>query len=445
MKNKIYLLSLGCARNLVDSEILLGILKDNNFNITYDLKKADVAILNTCAFIDEAKEESLNYIFDLVSLKKQGKLKKIIVVGCFPQRYASQIKEEIPEVDGLVTFDKYPEIHKAITYVLQNKKVFWLTEHPQFIYNDKMPRIRLTPRHYAYVKISEGCHHKCTFCVIPKIKGNYRSRPIASIIKEISSLVKSGVKEVILIGQDTTAYGMDSYKKPQLNRLLKEIVKLKNLRWLRILYTHPAYFNDDLIESIKKYNNICKYADIPIQHINQKILKLMGRAPGRDRILGLIKKLREEIPNIGIRTSLIVGFPKETEDNFRELVDFVKEVKFERLGVFKYSKEEETPAYNFKNQASDKVKQQRFKKIMEIQRDISSQINEKFLNKKMDIIIDKKTAEEKNLYLGRTQYDAPEVDGLVYLKAKSNNLKPGDIITAMISDSYEYDLVAEQI
>lgn len=445
MKNKIYLLSLGCARNLVDSEILLGILEDNNFNITYDLKKADVAILNTCAFIDEAKEESLNYIFDLVSLKKQGKLKKIIVVGCFPQRYASQIKEEIPEVDGLVTFDKYPEIHKAITYILQNKKVFWLTKHPQFIYDDEMPRIRLTPKHYAYVKISEGCHHKCSFCVIPKIKGSYRSRPIGSIIKEISSLVKSGVKEVILIGQDTTAYGMDIYKKPQLNRLLKEIVKLKNLRWLRILYTHPAYFNDDLIESIKKYNNICKYADIPIQHINQKILKLMGRAPGRNRILGLIKKLREEIPNIGIRTSLIVGFPKETEDNFRELVDFVKEVKFERLGVFKYSKEEQTPAYNFKNQVSDKIKQQRFKKIMEIQRDISSQTNEKFLNKSMEIIIDEKTAEEKNLYLGRTQYDAPEVDGLVYLKAGSNNLKPGDIITAMISDSYEYDLVAEQI
>ncbi len=442
-KAKVYLLSLGCSRNLVDSEIILGVLKDNNYSLTFDLKEATVAILNTCCFIDEAKEETIEYIFELVSLKKQKRLRKILVIGCFPQRYAKNIQEEIPEVDGLITFDRYLDIHKAIDEVLAGKKVYWLKKNPQFLYNHKMPRFLLTPAHYAYIKISEGCNHNCSFCIIPKIKGKYRSRRIESILYEAESLIKKGVKEIILIGQDTSAYGIDIYKKPQLDRLLKEIVKLKDLRWLRILYTHPVYFNDALIESIKKYDNICKYADIPLQHINQKILKLMARTPTPNRILKLIKKLRKEIPGIAIRTSLIVGFPEETESDFRELIDFVKEVKFERLGAFKYSKEEGTRAYNFKKQVPDKIKQQRFKRIMEIQRDISSQINKKFLGKKMDIIIDEKAPHEKNLYLGRTQYDAPEVDGMVYLKAESQEIKPGDIIPAVITDTYEYDLVAE--
>lgn len=445
MKNKIYLLNLGCARNLVDLEIVAGLLKDNNFDITYTIKDADVAILNTCVFIKEAKEESIGYLFDLVRLKKEGKLKKIIVIGCFTQRYPEIFKKEIPEVDGIIGFNRYPEIHKAVKLVLSGKKVYWISSNPDFIYNHKMPRIRLTPNHFAYVKISEGCNHACSFCIIPKIKGRLRSRPIDSILSEVKKLAGSGAKEIILIGQDTTAYGLDIYKKLSLANLLKEVVSIKNFKWLRLLYAYPAYFSKDIISCFEKFDKICKYIDIPLQHISDKMLKEMKRGIGKKNLIKLIKTIRERLPETAIRTSFIVGFPKENKKDFKELVEFIKEIKFERLGLFKYSREEGTPAYDYKGQIPEKEKERRYDEIMLLQKDISGKINLKFLNKEMKIIVDEKVKGKPSLYLGRTQYDAPEVDGQVYLTSKRKNLKAGSIVNSKIISTYEYDLIAREI
>ncbi len=445
MNEKIYLLSLGCARNLVDSEVILGILKDNNYNVTYDIDKCDVAILSTCVFIKEAKEESIEYLLDLVRLKEEGKIKKIIVTGCFCQRYPEAIKKEIPQVDAIIGFDRYLDIHKAVKLVLSGRKLFWVTKEPSFIYNDKLPRVLLSPPHFAYVKISEGCNHSCSFCVIPGIKGRLRSRPINSILREIENLTSRGVKEIILIGQDTTAYGVDIYKKPHLARLLKEISEAGKMKWLRLLYGHPAYFNDTVISCYEKYDKICRYIDLPLQHINNKILGLMGRPQKTKDVIKLIKKIRQRIPGSAIRTSFIVGFPRETDKNFQELIDFVKEIKFERLGVFKYSKEENTPAYNYKGQVPEKKKEARYRELMLIQQDISEKINSQFLNKRLKVIIDKKVEGEPEQYLGRTEYDAPDVDGQVYIKSGNPRIKPGTIIKVLVKDTYEYDLVADHV
>ncbi len=417
LKPKIGIVSLGCPRNLVDSETILGNLKSKGYKIT-DVQDADIAIVNTCCFIKEAKEESIETILELADLKIQGKIKKLIVSGCLPQRYRKELIPHLKEVDAFVGRLSLDNLPKA--------------------------RYNLVPKHFAYLKISEGCNNNCSYCVIPKIKGKFTSRPKEDILKEVTLLDRNKTKEINIIGQDITSYGVDIYKKPSLVKLLKEIIaKTENLKWIRLLYTYPTNIDDELIELIANNRKICKYLDLPIQHINNRILKLMNRKITKEQIISLIKRLRSRIPNIAIRTSLIVGFPSETEEEFQELLDFVSKTKFERLGVFMYSREEDTPAYDFKNQIPQKVKQERLHKIMSMQQVIAQEINSKYLNKEIEVLIDEKDPKE-NLFLARTEADAPEVDGMVYVHSK-DRLKLGDFLKVKIKDTYEYDLVADKI
>lgn len=398
----------------MDSEKILGRLLKKGCKIV-DIKGADVAIVNTCAFIDEAKKESINAILGLVELKKQGVIKKIIVAGCLPQRYKNELPAHLKEVDAFIG--------------------------RQELGQEGLDVYRLSPKHYAYVKISEGCRHYCSYCVIPRIKGRLKSRRQIDIIKEIRLLNSQKVSEINIIGQDITSYGQDIYRKLYLHILLKGILKnIKNIRWVRLLYMHPENLSKTLIDLLAQDNRICKYVDLPIQHINPRILKAMNRKVSRDKILSTVKLLRERITGVAIRTSLIVGFPGETEKEFRELLDFVKEQKFERLGVFRYSREEGTKAYNFKGQVSEKVKQRRFDEIMSLQQGIAAEFNKGFLGATQEVLIDEK--EDGGCYQGRLSIDAPEVDGSVFVKS-SKRLKPGDFVKVKITDTYEYDLVGE--
>lgn len=445
MKTKIGMLSLGCARNLVDAEVILGYLKKAGFDICEEIADSDLAIVNTCCFIREAEEESVDTILKLCQLKKEGKISKIVVCGCLAQRYKNKLLKEFKEVDAFVGVGSIDKVVSVVRAVLDNRKNFGKFGRPRFLYTHSMPRIFLTPRHFAYVKICEGCNHRCSFCIIPSLRGRYRSRPQDSILKEADSLFnKLGVSEINLIGQDTTMYGKDLYGQSKLRGLLRELSKLARGRWLRLLYAHPAHFSQRLIEVIKNESSVCKYIDLPIQHINDKILAEMKRGTSRKQILSLIVRLRKEIPHLAIRTSLIVGFPGETDKQFKELLDFIRKMKFERLGVFKYSRERKSPAYNFTQQVPEKIKQARYDAALSLQQDISRKINQGFLRKEVPVLIDEQDAQDKNLFLGRTQYDAPEVDGCVYVKSKKK-LKPGDFAQVKITDTLEYDLVGEVI
>lgn len=441
MPINVSILSLGCARNLVDSEVMLGILKNTGYKIVDGIDGADVAIVNTCSFIEDAKKESIDAILDVIELKEKKKIKHILVTGCLPQRYKGTLQAELKEVDGFIGvngFEKLPQIIKAL---VKGVRLADMKSVPKYLYDDKTPRIRLTPKHYAYVKISEGCSHKCSFCVIPQLRGPHRSRKMDSVLKEASDLVKSGAKEINLIGQDTTLYGTDLYRRLALAELLKKLVKVKGVNWIRLLYAHPANFTDEIIKIIKDEPAICKYVDLPIQHINDRILKMMKRGSSKKAILNLLKKLRKEIPDLVIRTSIIVGFPGETEAEFKELLEFIKDAKFERLGCFTYSREEGSPAYGFSSQISDKEKQTRWDEVMKVQQEVSRENNSKLMGKELDVIIDEKDDLDPNLYLGRSHMDAPEVDGIVYVKG--SNIKVGEFVRVKIVDTYEYDLVGE--
>ncbi|MDD5130831.1 MAG: MiaB/RimO family radical SAM methylthiotransferase [Candidatus Omnitrophica bacterium] len=414
VKQKIGILSLGCPRNLVDSEALVGRLNFKNYSIVEDLACAQVVLVNTCAFIEEAKRESIDAILDLIELKKQGKLKKIIVYGCLAQRYKNLAKD-LPEVDAFVGT---PEL------------------------DHKTKRFALTPRHYAYLKISEGCINQCSYCVIPKIKGALKSLNETSIIRQVKRFNRDKISELNIIGQDITGFGMDACGRSQLTGLLRKIASnAPDIGWIRLLYLNPQRVTDELLEFIATSGRVCKYIDLPIQHINNRILKLMRRAATKQEIVALIKKIRKAIPGVYLRTSLIVGFPSETEKEFNELLEFVKEVKFERLGAFIYSREEGTPAYNFKGQISQQLKQKRFDRIMSAQAQVASDINAGFLGKVIPVLIEEKS---DSGYLGRSQGDAPEVDGVVYVNTKKP-LKLGKFVRVKITDTLEYDLVGEPI
>ncbi|MFH0771018.1 MAG: 30S ribosomal protein S12 methylthiotransferase RimO [Candidatus Omnitrophota bacterium] len=448
MPIKVSLISLGCARNLVDSEVMLGFLEGPDFKIVSQPAKSDVAIVNTCAFIEDAKKESIKAILDLVDLKRNGRIKKILVAGCLAQRYGAALREELKEADGFVGVDALPKIARIIKELLRKGRVCDLSARPVFLYDEKSPRFFLTPRHYAYIKISEGCSHRCSFCVIPDIRGLHRSRAEGSILKEAGRLIKRGVKEINLIGQDTTLYGMDLYGRFALASLLKKLAKIKGAGWIRLLYAHPAHFTDELIGVIRDEPVVCRYIDLPIQHINDRILKDMGRGASKRSILSLLDKLRKQIPGVAIRTSIIVGFPGETMKEFSELLNFIKDQRFARLGAFMYSREEATPAYNFPRQISEEEKTLRWNEIMKIQREISNENNRELIGKRIDVIIDEKDASGSNIYLGRSYMDAPEVDGIVYIKtakgeALNSKLKIGDFSRVKIIDAYEYDLVGE--
>jgi len=429
------ILSLGCPRNLVDSEGILGRLNFKGYSIV-DMDKAEAAILNTCAFIEDAKTESVDAILDLIDLKRKGKLKKIIVYGCLVQRYKDALIKELPEIDAFVGRVSFPaKLSTTQTGSRLLSKIDWRENH-------SLGRFPLTPSHYAYLKICEGCINNCSYCVIPRIKGRFNSLQMDSILKKVERFNQDKISELNIIGQDITGYGVDLYKIPKLTELLKRIVKItKNIGWIRLLYLYPNRVTDELIELVRGEPKICKYIDLPIQHINDRILKLMQRHTKKKDILRLVDKIRKRIPGVALRTSLIVGFPSEQDEEFEELLTFIKEIRFERLGAFVYSREEGTKAFDFKKQVPDKIKRERFNAIMSCQQKISQDINKKFLGRIIDVLIDEK---EGGVYLGRSQYDAPEVDGLVYVNSK-NELKPGDLVKVKIADTLEYDLVGESL
>lgn len=439
---KISLISLGCARNLVDSEVIAGKLESKGFAVTGDTGSSDVLIINTCGFIEEAKRESIDIILKGARLKKEGRISKLIVCGCLTQRYPGQLSGDIPEIDALLGVDAFRHIDKAVEAVLRNK-AFVSVNTPRFVYSHKSPRRVMTPPHYAYVKIAEGCRNRCSYCAIYNIRGRLKSRPISSIISEIKALSCAGKKaELNIIAQDTSSYGMDRYNKAMLPKLLRKISRLKPAGWIRLLYTHPLHFTDELIEVIAEEDSICKYIDLPIQHISDKILTAMNRKVTRRDIESLIKKIRRRIPGVCLRTSVIVGFPNETEKDFKQLFDFISTAQFERLGAFIYSREDGTPAYGFKGQVAEKVKQRRFDSIMSLQQEVSEKVNARFSGKRLKVLIEEKR--EKGLYAGRTEYDAPEVDGMVYVRSKTS-LRPGKFAEVKITDTLEYDLIGKKV
>jgi len=438
---KVGIISLGCSRNLVDSEAILTLLNEGGHEIV-EIEDAEVAIANTCSFIEGAKAESIDTIMELAQLKKEGKLKKIVVAGCLAQRYKKELAKELVEVDGFIGAGNLEDIKEVINKTLGGKKAYQVPDSQESQYNYKTPKIFLTPPHYRYLKIQEGCGNRCSFCVIPQIKGPLRSRPMESVLKEISSLSPE-VKEINIIGQDTTLYGRDLYKEVKLSLLIERIAKLNKINWIRLLYTHPAHISERLIKVIRDYSSVCKYIDLPLQHISDRILRAMNRSTKKKDIISLIDKLRKEIPELAIRTTLVVGFPGEKEEHFEELVEFIKKTKFERLGVFTYSREKDTPAFSLPNQVPESVKLERYNHLMKIQQDISLDVNKSFLGKKLNILIDEKVDNKPGWFLGRTQYDAPEVDGQVWIKA--NKLKTGQFAQVRITDTLEYDLVGSLI
>lgn len=444
---------------MVDSEVLIALLKKKGFSFTEDLKIARVFIINTCAFIESAKGESIDAILQAASFKKKriNRDKLLIVAGCLPQRYSEELKKEIPEIDGIFgssDFVKIPEfiggskpLRQAQDFALQLrsglKKSIFVSKTPRFLYDHKFKRSFITPPHYAYIKLQEGCMNNCSYCVIPKLRGPYRSRDFDSIIKEVEVLKKTkNIKEINLIGQDTTLYGIDKYRKVRLSEVLKKLAKIMKDRWIRLLYTHPAHYSDELINIISGENSICKYLDLPIQHIENRILKDMNRNTTKKEIICLIRKLRKGIPGVAIRTTVMVGFPGETEEEFEELLTFIKDTKFERLGAFTYSREEGTKAYRFSRQVPEEIKEERYNRILKIQQDISKENNASYLGKIFKVLIDEETKKGHTEFLGRTRMDAPEVDGTCYVKS-DRHLRIGSFQHVKIVDTLEYDLVGK--
>jgi ribosomal protein S12 methylthiotransferase len=441
MSYNISIISLGCSKNLIDSELMMGILSKNKFNLTEKAETADIIIVNTCGFIDSAKEESIDTILEVAQFKKTGNCKVLIVAGCLGERYKNELLNELPEVDGVVGTGNIYEIVDIINDSFKGHRTI-RTGSIDIEYNENFSRIISTPKHTAYIKIAEGCDNYCTYCIIPKLRGKYRSRYLDSIIEEAKFLSDNGTKEIILIAQDTSKYGIDIYGKYMLPKLLDELNKIDGLEWIRLLYLYPETFTDELISSIKNNEKVVKYVDIPIQHINDRILKRMNRKTTKNMITGLVHKLRNEIPNIIIRTTIIVGFPGETDEEFNELCSYIEEMKFNRLGVFTYSKEEDTPAALLDNQITEHVKENRQKIIMEKQKIISYTENKQKIGSNYKILVEEKVND--NSYIGRTYMDSPEIDGAVYIDSKES-LKIGTFYNVKITDCLEYDLMGEII
>jgi ribosomal protein S12 methylthiotransferase len=425
---KINIITLGCSKNLVDSENLMGQLKINNFDVVHDSDEdADIVIINTCGFIDDAKEESINTILQAVNDKSHGFLKKVYVMGCLSERYKSNLENEISDVDGFFGVSELPEIIEELGGKYKNELIG--------------ERSLTTPSHYAYLKISEGCNRNCSFCAIPLIRGKHISRAVETIIKEANILAGKGVKELILIAQDLTYYGLDLYKERKLAFLLEELVKIESIKWIRLHYTYPSGFPEDVIEVIAKYDKICNYIDIPLQHISDNLLKSMKRNITGQQTKNLINKIRSKIPDSAVRTTLISGYPGETENDFKDLKEFIKEFRFERLGVFTYSHEEDTVAFELIDDVPAQTKQDRADEIMMIQQDISREINSNKIGKIFKVVID---SVEGDYYIGRTQFDSPEVDNEVLINF-DNLHKIGEFYKVLITAAEDYDLLAKFI
>ena len=433
--------SLGCAKNLVDTEVMLGLMQQHGIELTPNPADADILIVNTCAFILSAKEESITTILNLAEYK-EGRCRSLIVAGCLGQLYGQQLLDEMPEVDAVIGTGAWNRIIEAIEETLSGRRVVLIGERP-IIYNAKTPRLRTTPNYTTYVKIAEGCNNRCSFCSIPLIRGRQISRPIKDIVAEVEQLSSQGVKEINLIAQDTTAYGIDIYGRPQLVELLRELVKV-DVHWIRILYAYPRRFTDELIDLIAAEPKICKYVDLPLQHASNKILKLMNRPDTRESIEELLSKIRERIPGVAIRSTFIVGFPGETEEDFQELKTFLQTQRLDKVGVFTYSREEDTAAYDLPDQISEEVMQERYHDLMSMQSLISQELNESLEGQELEVLIENRDEEVPEVVAGRSYRDAPEVDGLVYIENDGRS-KAGDIVKVKVLAGFVYDLAAERI
>ena len=437
---KIMFASLGCDKNLVDTENMLGILKDKGFEFTDDEMQADVIAVNTCCFINDAKQESINTILEMAEHKKDAVCKALIVTGCLAHRYKDEIIEEIPEVDALIGTSSYDKIAEVVLSVLEGKGINFVESA------DRLPvvnnhRVMTTGGYYEYLKIAEGCDKHCTYCIIPKVRGNFRSFTMEYLLEQAEYLVKNGTKELILVAQETTLYGIDIYGKKALPELLRKLCKIDGLEWIRILYCYPEEITDELIQVIKEEPKICKYLDMPIQHSSDNILKRMGRRTSRQELVDIITKLRENIPDIALRTTLITGFPGETEEDVEDLLDFVDTMEFDRLGVFTYSPEEGTPAATMSEQIEEEVKENRRDRIMELQQEISLDKSAAMVGKTVQVMIEGKIADD-DAYVGRSYKDAPNVDGYVFVNTNAQ-LMSDQIVSVNITGAMEYDLIGE--
>ena len=437
---KILFISLGCDKNLVDTEVMLGLLASRGYEMTDDETEADIIVINTCCFIHDAKEESIQNILDMAEYKKEGKVKALIVTGCLAERYRQEILDEIPEVDEVLGTTAYDKILDAVDRALEGRHSVILSDLDALPLPDTK-RLVTTGGHFAYMKIAEGCDKHCTYCIIPKIRGNFRSVPMERLIREAEYLAEQGVKELILVAQETTLYGKDLYGEKSLHKLVRELCKVSGIQWIRILYCYPEEITDELIQVMKEEKKVCHYLDLPIQHASDAILKRMGRRTTKQELKDIIGKLRREIPDICLRTTLITGFPGETEEQHEELAEFVDEMEFDRLGVFTYSPEEGTPAASMQDQIDEEVKEERQAELMELQQEIAFDNAEGMVGREVLVMIEGKVAEE-NAYVGRTYRDAPNVDELIFINT-DEELLSGDFARVKVTGALDYDLIGE--
>lgn len=437
---KILFISLGCDKNLVDTEVMLGMLASRGYEMTNDEQEADIIVINTCCFIHDAKEESIQNILEMAEYKKNGSAKALIVTGCMAERYRQEILDEIPEVDEVLGTTAYDRILDAVDAALAGQHEV-MTADLDALPLPETKRLVTTGGHFAYLKIAEGCDKHCTYCIIPKIRGNFRSVPMERLLKEAQDLAEQGVKELILVAQETTLYGKDLYGEKSLPKLLRELCKISGIRWIRILYCYPEEITDELIQVMKEEPKICHYLDLPIQHANDTILKRMGRRTSKQELIGIVQKLRKEIPDICLRTTLITGFPGETQEQHEEVMEFIDTLEFDRLGAFTYSPEEDTPAATFEDQIDEEVKEDRQADIMELQQEIAFDKAEDMIGREVFVMIEGKVADE-NAYVGRTYRDAPNVDGLIFINTDVE-LISGDFAKVKVTGALDYDLIGE--
>ncbi len=438
---KLLCISLGCDKNLVDSEKMLGMLYEDGFSFTDDEAEADVILVNTCCFIGDAKEESVNTLLEMAEYRKSGPCKALIVTGCMAQRYKEEITREIPEVDAVVGTTAFDEIVKVIRGVLSGQEHIQQFEELSSLPGTEGRRLVTTGGCYAFLKIAEGCDKRCTYCIIPYLRGPYRSVPMEKLVREAEELAEKGIKELILVAQETTLYGADLYGRKCLPELLRNLCRIPGIQWIRIQYCYPEEITDELIQTIREEEKICHYLDIPIQHASDRILKRMNRRTNQAELREMIGKLRREIPDIALRTTLISGFPGETQEDHEELCRFVDEMEFERLGVFAYSLEEDTPAASFPDQVPQEVKEERRDEIMELQQEIAFEACEAMVGRELEVLIEGKVADE-NAYVGRTYMDAPGVDGMIFVNT-GLELMTGDFVRVRVTGALEYDLIGE--
>ena len=435
--------SLGCSKNLVDTEMMLGILREHGIELTPEPAEADILIVNTCAFIESAKEESITTILNMAEYKESGRCRSLIVAGCLGQRYGQELLDDMPEADAIIGTGAWNRIMEAVEESLKGHRVV-IAGEDKLLYDEHTPRITTTPAYTAYVKIAEGCNNRCAFCAIPYIRGAYRSRPIEDIRDEVVNLAARGVKEIILIAQDTTEYGRDLYGEPQLAKLLRTLCTVEGVHWIRTLYSYPTYFSDELIETIASEPKLVKYVDLPMQHAHDEVLRRMHRPDTQASMRALIEKLRTRIPDVTIRSTFIVGFPGETDAQYQTLRNFLEGMRLNKVGVFTYSREEGTPAYDMPNQVPEDVMQERYHDLMSLQCKISEELNHELEGKELEVLVEGRDEEQANIAVGRSYREAPDVDGQVYIEGDTDS-QIGDLVRVRVLQGFTYDVVGERV